>query len=210
MNNKKYMMSMDSDVTRCPLSGAAKAITMIDGAMMLVIGTEECTYYTKASLEMKGLGDNCFSVVLNKNDITFGCTETVTDAVYELLSEYKPKSLFLITTCVVEIIGDDFTHLANEVSVKYNIPVKVIQTNHYSGKDGEYGMDLVLNASKEMGLDINKFDSMSNTNRLGGGRIKNSNLSQEELFQMLKKKSGGRISDDEIRRKIQQKMGGRI
>lgn len=211
MRNMKKMMYCDSDIARCPLSGAAKAVTMIDGAAMLVIGTEECTYYTKSSLEMKGDGDACFSVVLNKNDITFGSLDTVTEAVHELLSEYKPKALFLITTCVVEIIGDDFTALAKEASEQYNIPVKVIQTNHYKGKDDEYGMDLVLDGAKEMGLKTNKFSSMVKMfrNKLGGKANKNrGNMSEEQMFQMMKQKAGGRMSDEQIREKIRSKMGG--
>ncbi|MFI3167126.1 MAG: nitrogenase component 1 [Bacillota bacterium] len=212
MRNMKNMMHGDMDISRCPLSGAAKAVTMIDGASMLIIGTEECTYYTKSSLEMKGDGNNCFSVVLDKNDVTFGSLDTVTEAVYELLDEYTPKALFLITTCVVEIIGDDFTSLAKEASEKYNLPVKVIQTNHYKGKDDEYGMDLVYDAAKEIGQKPHKFSSMAKMlgDKLGGkGNMKHSNMSEEEMFQMLKSKTGGQMSDEEIRQKIRSKMGGR-
>lgn len=188
MRNMKKMMRADMNINRCPLSGAAKAVTMIEGAAMLIIGTEECTYYTKSTLEMKGDASNCFSVVLDKNDVTFGSLDAVTEAVYELLEEYKPKSLFLITTCVVEIIGDDFTALAKEVSKKYNLPVKVIQTNHYKGKDDEYGMNLVFDAAKEIGEKPHKFSGMA---------------------KMLGNKISGRMSDDEIREKIRLKMGGR-
>ncbi|MFI3208878.1 MAG: nitrogenase component 1 [Eubacteriales bacterium] len=156
-NGKQHkMVSDDPDLERCPLSGAAKAIQMIPDAAMLVIGTEECAYYTKSMLEMKGGGDTCFSVILDKNDVTFGSVEKVTDAVHELMSEYKPKSLFLVTTCVVEVIGDDFTALALDASEQYQIPVKVIQTNHFKGKDAEYGMEQVMEAAEEIGVKPNK------------------------------------------------------
>lgn len=214
MNTIKKMMPHGNDIVRCPLSGAAKAVSMIDGAAMLVIGTEECTYYTKLSMNLKGNGDTCFSVVLSKNDITFGSIDTVTEAVHELLSEYTPKALFLITTCVVEIMGDDFTALAKESSKQYGIPVKVIQTNHYNGKDGEYGMNLVRDAAKELDQTTPNFFSrmakMFNRKNTNKGDIRPSTMSEEQLFQMLKQKTGGRMSDEEIRQKIKSKMGGRI
>ncbi|MFI3229239.1 MAG: nitrogenase component 1 [Bacillota bacterium] len=212
MKNIKQMRQGHDDINRCPLAGAAKAVMMIDGALMLVVGTEECTYYTKATMEMQGCGSKCLSVVLNKNDVTFGCLETVTEATYELLEEYKPKALYIITTCVVEIIGDDFTQLAQEASQKYGVPIKVIQTNHYKGKDGKYGMELVFNASKEMGQSAHKISSMFAMigrklgNRHGGKRA---NMSEEDMFQMIKAKAGGRMSDEQIREKIRSKMGGR-
>ena len=33
--------------THCPLMGAAMAVRGISDALMLIIGTDECTYYTK-------------------------------------------------------------------------------------------------------------------------------------------------------------------
>lgn len=156
-NDKQHgMFSDDPDLERCPLSGAAKTIHMIPNAAMLIIGTEECAYYTKSTLAMKGDGDACFSVILDKNDVTFGSIDKVTDAVHELMSEYKPKALFLVTTCVVEVIGDDFTALALDASAQYQIPVKVIQTNHFKGKDAEYGMEQVMEAAEEIGMKPNK------------------------------------------------------
>lgn len=195
MRNMKKMIQEGMGVNRCPLCGAAKAVTMIDGAAMLIIGTEECTYYTKSTLELKGDGSNCFSVVLDKNDVTFGSLDTVTEAVYELLDEYKPIVLFLITTCVVEMIGDDFNALALEASEQYHLPVKVIQTNHYKGKNDEYGMDLVFDVAKEIGQNPHKFSSMVKMfgNKISGkGNMKRSNMSDEQIRAKIRSKMGGR------------------
>lgn len=164
------------DMERCPLCGAAKAIAMMDGAAMLIIGTEECTYYTKSTLEMRGMGADCFSVVLDKNDVTFGSLQKVTEAVEELFLEYKPKELFLVTTCVVEVIGDDFTALAQDATERYGLPVHIIQTNHFQGKDAEYGFDLVMKSGGE-------------SSRRGVGR---SVGKHKMFFGKIKRKLGGR------------------
>ena len=130
------------NVNKCPLMGASKCIRMIDGAAMLIVGTEECTYYTMGTSKKS----NTFSVVYNNHDVTFGGADKVHDAVEELLNEYIPKVLFIITTCVVEIIGDDFNFIAKKFSEKYNIPIKVIQTNHFEGENQEAGFEKVFAA----------------------------------------------------------------
>ena len=145
--NSSQILGVTDEQMRCPLQGAAKAVMMIDGAAMIVIGTEECTYYTKATLSMRGGGAKCHSLVLNNHDVTFGCSEKVAEAIDKVMNESKPKSLFLITTCVVEITGDDYTSVALDAEEKYGIPVKVIQTCHFKGKNGEHGMELVRNAA---------------------------------------------------------------
>lgn len=138
MNNSRIIGVRDEEI-KCPLMGAVKTVSMVKDAAMLVIGTEECTYYSKSMLSGKGEASKCFSFVLESQDVTFGSVDKVREACKELIAEEKFSSLFLITTCVVEIIGDDFTSLACELEEEYNIPVRVVRTNHFKGgceKDG--------------------------------------------------------------------------
>ena len=55
--------------THCPLMGAAMAVRGISDAMMLIIGTDECTYYTKHfsvhAENFGGLNGRCVSVALD-------------------------------------------------------------------------------------------------------------------------------------------------
>ena len=70
--------------THCPLMGAAMAVRGISDAMMLIIGTDECTYYTKHfsvhAENFGGLNGRCVSVALDGHDVTFGCAKKVEDA----------------------------------------------------------------------------------------------------------------------------------
>ena len=65
--------------THCPLMGAAMAVRGISDAMMLIIGTDECTYYTKHfsvhAENFGGLNGRCVSVALDGHDVTFGCVQ---------------------------------------------------------------------------------------------------------------------------------------
>lgn len=245
MNNMEEMearLEMErqmSGMERCPLSSAAKALANVDGAVMIVIGTEECCYYTKSGLTRRGNGDSCFSLVMDKHDVTFGSSEKVADAIDELLTDMTPKMLFLITTCVPEIIGEDYYAVAQEAQDKYNLPVHVLSTNHYSGKDGEYGFELVEKAlgyslprrkkgdgnkhhgkrgpdmghkgkgdghhrSPENGGSDMGHKGKGHGGRHGGG----ADMSEAEMMEMMRKKMGDHLTDEEIRAKIQSHMGG--
>ena len=148
------------ETNKCPLMGASKCVRMIDDAAMLIVGTEECTYYTKGTMQ----AGNIFSVVYNNHDVTFGGYDKVYNAVDELLSEYTPKSLFIITTCVVEVIGDDLSFIATEFSKKYNLPIKVIQTNHFEGENQDEGFEKIFKAASDF-MDIEPIKQRMNENR---------------------------------------------
>lgn len=222
MGKKMQMGAQMAGVERCPLSGAAKGISTIEGAVMVVIGTEECSYYTKTSLDMGGRGDCCYSVVMDKQDVTFGFEEKVASALEELLEETKPKVLFLVTTCVPEIMGEDYQALAKEVEKNHKIPVHIIQTNHYSGKNGEYGFELVEKATgstiqrdKMHKMSGNRNMERSMMGKLGqvAQRIKGKGqagggMSQEEMMEKMRQKTGGQMTEAEMRDKIEFRMNG--
>ena len=100
----------------CPLMGAMMAVRGIKDSVLLVVGTDECTYYTKnttiSGSAFGGLDGRCLSVVLDSHDVTFGCREKLYRAFAELMEEYAPKAVFVVTTCVVEVIGDDVDSMA--------------------------------------------------------------------------------------------------
>lgn len=124
----------------CPLMGAMLTIKDIKDTVMMVIGPDECTYYTKmATGRMKDIRSgnlgHIVSLVLDSHDITFGCKEKLEEAFEELIEEYKPKTVFLVTTCVVEVTGDDIDSLAEVLSEKYNIPIEVVHAENFKTDD---------------------------------------------------------------------------
>ncbi len=137
--------------THCPLMGAAMAIRGIGGAYMMVIGTDECSYYTKRMTihypEWGGLDGRCVSVTIDQNDITFGCVPKVEKAFEELIEERNPRAVYLVTTCVPEIIGDDFDSCADEMTAKYNIPVMAVHTEHFKCGNHLPGVERTLESS---------------------------------------------------------------
>ncbi len=135
--------------THCPLMGAAMVAGGINDCLLVIVGTDECSYYTKG-LTMNerygGVGGRCVSVVLDSHDVTFGSTESMHKAFKDIVAEYQPKCVMLVTTCVIEVIGDDYDAIAAELTKQYNIPVMAVHTEHFKCEDHFPGLERAITA----------------------------------------------------------------
>lgn len=167
----------------CPLMGAMMAVRGISDAILLVVGTDECTYYTKQttihSENFGGLDGRCVSLVLGQHDVTFGCKDTLYEAFDELIQDYQPKAVFIVTTCVVEIIGDDVDSMSDELSETYGIPVLPVHTEHFKTENHLPGVQDTITACFEMMEAL----PQTNTANVIGQRL--GNFTDTELYHML-------------------------
>lgn len=170
--------------THCPLMGAAMAVRGIKDSMMIIIGTDECSYYTKHmtlhSEEYGGLEGRVVSVVLDSHDVTFGCVKKVEKAFRELMEDYKPSAVFLVTTCVVEIIGDDFDAVADALTKEYSVPVMAVHTEHFKCENHMPGIERTITACLPL---MKKLPCDGSVNLLGQ---RMGNFDQTELRRVLK------------------------
>lgn len=118
--------------THCPLFGALMAASYVQDLAVINIGTQECTFYGKdfSRLRQKGK-DLVFSLVTHKNDLTFGMADRIKAAVEEVVRVHKPKALLLISTCVVELIGEDVGSIAKVLEADHEIPILFVKTEHF-------------------------------------------------------------------------------
>lgn len=170
--------------THCPLMGAAMAVRGIRDSMMMIIGTDECSYYTKHmtlhSDDYGGVAGRVVSVTLDGHDVTFGCVKKVEAAFAELLEETRPSAVFLVTTCVVEIIGDDFDAAAQALSEKYGLPVMAVHTEHFKCENHMPGIERTITAC----VDLMEKRACDDSVNLLGQRL--GNFDQTELSGVLK------------------------
>lgn len=170
--------------THCPLMGAAMAVRGIKDAVILVVGTDECTYYTKHmtlhSEEFGGIEGRCLSVVLDSHDVTFGCSDKLEAAFEEMMEEYSPKAVYIVTTCVVEIIGDDVDSMAKLFSKQFHIPVMAVHTEHFKCENHLPGLERTITAS----FDMMEPCPCDNSVNLLGQRM--GSFAATELYQVLK------------------------
>ena len=173
--------------THCPLMGAEMAVRGIEDAMLFVIGTDECAYYVKHmtihSDDFGGIGGRCVSAVLNTTDITFGSKKTVDIAVSEMMQEYSPKAVFVVSTCVVEVIGDDIESMADGYTEKYGIPFLAVHTEHFKCENHLPGVERTITAC----LELMEKQEKNNSVNIIGQRL--GNFSDTELYSILKENS---------------------
>lgn len=137
----------------CPLMGAMLTIKEIENSVMVVIGPDECAYYTKLATSggrMKAEGCEVVSVVLDQHDVTFGCQEKMDEAFRELMEEYSPQAVYLVTTCVVEVIGDDIDAMARGYAKEYGLPVMVVHAENFKTDDHLPGIEHTMDASIDL------------------------------------------------------------
>ncbi len=168
----------------CPLMGSAMAVRGIENSMIVVIGTDECSYYTKHmtlhSEEFGGIFGRVVSVVLDSRDVTFGSKKKIEEAMKELMEEYNPEAVFLTTTCVVEIIGDDMDMIADSLTEKYSIPFLAVHTEHFKCENHMPGLERTITAC----LSIMEPQEKENTVNVLGQRM--GSFKTTELCRILK------------------------
>jgi len=139
--------------THCPLMGAAMIAGGIKDCLLVIVGTDECSYYTKSltlSDRYGGINGRCVSVVLDSHDVTFGSAESMHKAFKEIVAEYRPKCVMLVTTCVIEVIGDDYDAIAEELTKQYSIPVMAVHTEHFKCEDHFPGFERAITACQSI------------------------------------------------------------
>ena len=168
--------------THCPLMGAAMIAGGIEDCLLVIVGTDECSYYTKSltiSERYGGIGGRCVSVVLDSHDVTFGSTESMHKAFAEIMEEYQPKCVMLVTTCVIEVIGDDYDAIAEELTRKYQLPVMAVHTEHFKCEDHFPGFERALTACQRI---MQPQEGDGSVNVLG---LRMGNFADTELHRLL-------------------------
>lgn len=165
----KPLMATSFPGTHCPLMGVLMTVRQMPEVVTVIIGTDECTYYSKLLANMKIFGslkESCVSVVIDDYDVTFGTIKKTKKAVAETFETGALKCIVLVTTCVLEIIGDDYDALVDELEEKYHIPVLLVRTEHFQCRDHLPGIERTLTATVKL---MQKMPAENVVNILGNG-----------------------------------------
>ncbi|MBS3872221.1 MAG: nitrogenase component 1 [Firmicutes bacterium] len=141
--------------THCPLFGVALTAGYIKDMIVLIVGTDECTYYTKNFNINRRAGDaamqdNFLSFAMNQDDVVFGCAEKLRAVVRDIDKTYAPQAILLVTTCVIEVIGEDFTALASELQDEVQAKLLIVRTEHFKCNSHIPGIERCLTAFGEL------------------------------------------------------------
>lgn len=149
----KPLMATSFPGTHCPLMGVLMTVRQLPEAVTVIVGTDECTYYSKLLANMKIFGslkESCVSVVIDDYNVTFGTIKKTKKAVAEIFEAGAPKCIVLVTTCVLEIIGDDYDALVDELEERYHVPILLVRTEHFQCRDHLLGIERTLTATVKL------------------------------------------------------------
>ena len=121
----------------CVYCGARVVLNPITDAIHLVHGPIGCASYTwdiRGSLSSgEELYRNSFSTDLREQDIIFGGEKKLTQAIDDLVTKYHPPLVFVYSTCIVGVIGDDLEAICKAASLKHQIEIIPIESSGFIG-----------------------------------------------------------------------------
>ncbi len=121
----------------CVYSGARVALNPVTDAVHLVHGPIGCASYTwdiRGSLSSdKETFRTSFSTDMKELDVVFGGEKKLSKSIDEIVELYKPPVIFVYSTCIVGIIGDDLEAICKEATERVGIPVIPVQSEGFKG-----------------------------------------------------------------------------
>lgn len=132
----------------CTLTGALSVLTELQDAVCIIHGPAGCAHHNFSLLHATLLSNDRFKVPrllstdLTENDIIFGGEEALEATISRALSlSPTPASVFVLSTCIVETIGDDTEAVCAR---RWGTPVIPVPTAGFLGGVFETGIQNAL------------------------------------------------------------------
>jgi nitrogenase molybdenum-iron protein alpha chain len=87
-----------------------------------------------------------FSTNMTKEDTVFGATEKLKDTIREAYRRYKPAAIFITTSCVTGIIGEDIQSALDDLKDEIPIPLAPVYCEGFKTKVWATGRDMGFHA----------------------------------------------------------------
>lgn len=137
----------------CVYSGARVVLNPITDALHLVHGPIGCASYTwdirGSSTSGPDLYKSSFSTDMSEMDVIFGGEKKLASAIHELAIRFTPPAIFVYSTCIVGVIGDDLLAVCKTASQELGIPVVPVKSEGFRGNKNE-GYKAACNALYEL------------------------------------------------------------
>jgi len=125
----------------CVYSGARVVLNPLTDALHLVHGPIGCASYT---WDIRGsytsgprLYKSSFTTDMKELDVIFGGEKKLQMAIRELAAEYHPPAIFVYSTCIIGVIGDDLQAVCKASSEELGIPVIPVKSEGFRGNKNE-------------------------------------------------------------------------
>ena len=145
----------------CTLTGALSVTTHVRDAVTVVHGPKGCSHHNFSLLHATSLGNdalicpNLVSTGLMETEIIFG-GEQALDRTLDSVLRYNPGAIFVLSTCIVDTIGDDVGMVCGKVR---GVPVIPVPTAGFLGGTFQNGVNNALIALAGMAAPGTKNES---------------------------------------------------
>ena len=125
----------------CVYSGARVVLNPLTDALHLIHGPVGCASYTwdirGSSSSGPDLYRNSFSTDMKEIDVVFGGEKRLASALRALASQFHPPAIFVYSTCIVGVIGDDIVAICKKAEAEIGIPVIPVKSEGFRGNKNE-------------------------------------------------------------------------
>ncbi|GAA6325417.1 nitrogenase component 1 [Fusobacterium ulcerans] len=174
--------------SHCDLFGAVMVAAGIENLKILVVGTEECTYYSKNFIfeyGKKQKDDSLLMLSLTDKEIVLGIEEVLIKTIDEIVDAYSPEVILIVTTCIVELMGEDIEGIIKSIETRYRTKILLMRTEHFKCDNYIKGMAKTINILGEL-IENSNLENKSKSFNILGMRYKGGEKSKISL--LLKEK----------------------
>jgi nitrogenase molybdenum-cofactor synthesis protein NifE len=146
-NHKKEGKGKNKSCTQVAQPGAAQGGCAFDGAMIALVPITDAAHLVHGPIACAGnswgsrgslssgsmLYKMGFTTDLSENDVIFGGEKKLYKAILEVKERYNPAAVFVYSTCVTALIGDDLDAVCQKAAEKTGVPVVPVNSPGFIG-----------------------------------------------------------------------------
>jgi len=123
----------------CAFEGAQISLFPYADAAHLVHGPMTClgssweTRATRTSWPGRDLTQMGFTTDINLNDVVFSGEEKLAKAIDYIMAHYAPQAVFVYSTCVTALIGDDLDLICKQAAERHGVPMVPVHAPGFVG-----------------------------------------------------------------------------
>ena len=123
----------------CAFDGAQISLFPYADAVHLVHGPQTClgaSWETRETLSSYGGRNHTvmgFTTGITTNDVIFGGDKRLADSLNYVVEHYKPEAIFVYSTCVTAMVGDDIDMTCSLAQKAHNIPIVPVHAPGFVG-----------------------------------------------------------------------------
>lgn len=121
----------------CAFDGAQIVLLPVADAAHLIHGPITCcghSYNNRGTRTTVGdLHDYGFTTDISEMDIIMGSEKKLKESIKYITEKYRPKAVFVYSTCVTAMIGEDIAQVCKDVSSEVRLPVIPVDSPGFAG-----------------------------------------------------------------------------